>query len=393
MANDRQGCGMMQYFTGQPQEWDKLIVGLPNSHLLQTSEWAQFKSAFGWEAIPIIWQAPSVSGSSSQGKIDAAVMILKKTVPPFWFPWKMNILYSPKGPLMDWGDKRIRGRVLDDLQEFARQQRGIFIKIDPDVVLGRGIPGDEQSVEDENGQAFVDDLTRRGWRFSHDQIQFRNTVMLDLSSSEERILAQMKQKTRYNIRLAQKKGVVIRTGVIDDLPILYRMYAETSVRDGFVIRNENYFRSVWSKFMSTEQPGILPHAEPLIAEVDGDPVAALFIFYFAGRAYYLYGMSREAHRDKMPNHLLQWEAMRRAKAVGCWAYDLWGAPDEFIESDSMWGVFRFKEGLGGEVVRTLGAWDYTSNPSMYKLYTEVMPGVLSMMRNQGKRSTKQLIDS
>ena len=84
-------------------------------------------------------------------------------------------------------------------------------------------------------------------------------------------------------------------------------------------------------------------------------MAAIFLFYFGGRAYYLYGMSREAHREKMPNYLLQWEAMQRAKTAGCTIYDLWGAPDEFDESDSLWGVYRFKQGLGGRVLRTIGA--------------------------------------
>ncbi len=132
-----------------------------------------------------------------------------------------------------------------------------------------------------------------------------------------------------------------------------------------------------------------PTCEPLIAEVDGEPVAAIFVFYFAGRAYYVYGMSRNAHREKMPTYLLQWEAMKRAKAKGCKVYDLWGAPDVFDESDSMWGVYRFKEGLGGKVVRTLGAWDYAPNPFWYKLYSEIIPRVLDVMRYawQGKNET------
>ena len=106
---------------------------------------------------------------------------------------------------------------------------------------------------------------------------------------------------------------------------------------------------------------------------------------FAGRAYYVYGMSRNAHREKMPTYLLQWEAMKRAKANGCTAYDLWGAPEVFDESDSMWGVYRFKEGLGGEVVRTLGAYDFAPSKFWYKLYTEIMPRVLDVMRSRGKR--------
>jgi lipid II:glycine glycyltransferase (peptidoglycan interpeptide bridge formation enzyme) len=199
----------------------------------------------------------------------------------------------------------------------------------------------------------------------------------------------MKQKTRYNVRLAEKRGVSLRVGTLVDIPMLYKMYAETSVRDGFVIRDEGYYKTVWTLFMKSSEPT----CEPLIAEVDGEPVAAIFVFYFARRAYYVYGMSRSVHREKMSTYLLQWEAMKRAKAKGCTAYDLWGAPDVFDESDSMWGVYRFKEGLGGQVVRTLGAWDFAPSPLWYKMYSEVIPRVLDVMRSRGKSKTKQNLDA
>jgi lipid II:glycine glycyltransferase (peptidoglycan interpeptide bridge formation enzyme) len=230
--------------------------------------------------------------------------------------------------------------------------------MDPDVVLGTGIPSGEHDLHDPQGQAIVSELKRRGWGYSSDQIQFKNTVLIDLNATEEELLARMKQKTRYNIRLAEKKGVVVRVGTQKDFSLLYKMYAETSVRDGFVIRAEGYYQTVWTLFLASNDPS----CEPLIAEVEGEPVAAIFVFYFSGRAYYVYGMSRSAHREKMPTYLLQWEAMKRAQAKGCQVYDLWGAPDVFDESDSMWGVYRFKEGLGGQVVRTLGAWDFAPNP-------------------------------
>jgi len=288
---------------------------------------------------------------------------------------------------MDWSNESLRERVLSDLQSFAKQQGAIFLKIDPDVKLGTGSPGGEDDVIDNGGQAVMSALKRRGWKFSSDQIQFRNTVMIDLSASEDEMLMRMKQKTRYNIRLAGKKGVIVRIGTVDDLPMLYKMYAETSVRDGFVIRDEAYYRTVWQTFMAST----MPTCEPLIAEVDGEPVAAIFVFSFFGRAYYIYGMSRNAHREKMPTYLLQWEAMRRAKAAGCALYDLWGAPEVFDESDGMWGVFRFKQGLGGDVLRTLGAWDYTSKPFWYKMYSEIIPHVLDVMRSRGTSRTKQQI--
>jgi lipid II:glycine glycyltransferase (peptidoglycan interpeptide bridge formation enzyme) len=120
-------------------------------------------------------------------------------------------------------------------------------------------------------------------------------------------------------------------------------------------------------------------------------LAAIFIFMFGDRAYYLYGMSRDEHRELMPAYLLQWEAIRRAKEAGCTVYDLWGAPEEFNEMDDLWGVYRFKEGLGGRVVRTLGAWDYAPNSLWYGLYAKVMPKVLDVMRFRGRARTREAL--
>ena len=290
---------------------------------------------------------------------------------------------------LDWTNESLRKRVLDDLQSFAKKQGAIFLKLDPDVVLGRGVPASVGEVTENSGQAVMSDLRRRGWVDSSDQIQFRNTVMVDLSASEEDILMRMKQKTRYNVRLAEKKGVTVRVGSVDDLPMLYKMYAETSVRDGFVIRDEEYYMMVWKLFLTNYESRITPSTIPLIAEVDNAPVAAIFLFTFAARGYYVYGMSRDKHREKMPTYLLQWAAMKHTKAHNCLTYDLWGAPDVFDESDSMWGVYRFKEGLGGEVVRTLGAYDFAPSKFWYSMYSDVMPRVLNFMRSRGKEKTKQ----
>jgi len=293
---------------------------------------------------------------------------------------------------MDWSDVSLRKRVLDDLQIIAKKEGAIFLKCDPDVVLGTGVPNTESDVVNNDGNIITSDLTVRCWNYSPDQIQFKNTVEIDLKQPLDDLLARMKQKTRYNLRLAEKKGVTVRTGTLDDLPMLYKMYSETSVRDGFVIRDEDYYRTVWGTFMSQNgRKPFTPFAEPLIAEVDGEAAAAIFVFYFGKRAYYIYGMSRDAHRDKMPTYLLQWEAMKRAKQYGRKAYDLWGAPDEFNENDSLWGVYRFKEGLGGRVVRTLGAWDYAPNTLWYRMYSEVIPRVLDIMRGRSRERTKQQI--
>ena len=389
--------------------WNSMISRLPNPHFLQTFEWAQVKAKYGWSPLYAIWTDDgnlSVYKDTDHWSLDsghcvAAALILKRQILRNGFAARLSILYSPKGPLLDWTNEALRNRVLNDLQSFAKKQGAIFLKVDPDVVLGTGVPASEEEAVDVNGQLVMKELTRRGWEYASDQIQFKNTVLIDLNPTEEEMLARMKQKTRYNVRLAEKKGVVIRVGTKDDLPMLYKMYAETSVRDGFVIRDEGYYKTVWEMFMGSQvdklaslqvetfQPLDVPTCEPLIAEVEGEPVAAIFIFYFASRAYYVYGMSRDAHREKMPTYLLQWEAMKRAKIKGCTVFDLGGAPDVFDESDSMWGVYRFKEGLGGKVVRTLGAWDFAPTPLWYKLYSEIIPRVLDVMRTRGKAKTKQ----
>jgi len=386
-----------------PQLWNQIISQLPNPHFLQTYEWGQVKAKYGWIPYYAVWDANGefhvekdiTRLSSFVLPVIAAALILKRQILSHGFAARLSILYAPKGPLLDWNNESLRTRVLDDLQSFARKQGAIFLKLDPDVVLGRGVPHSEEDVTENSGQAVRSDLKRRGWVYSSDQIQFRNTVLVDLIAAEDEIMMRMKPKTRYNVRLAEKRGLAVRAGRVDDLPMLYKLYAETSVRDGFVIRDENYYLGVWKLFMSnleTLKHTNLPACVPLIAEVDGEPVAAIFLFMFAGRAYYVYGMSLNLHREKMPTYLLQWEAMKRAKANGCSAYDLWGAPENFDESDSMWGVYRFKEGLGGEVVRTLGAYDFAPNKFWYKLYTEVVPRVLDVMRLRGKEKTKQVLE-
>jgi len=373
----------------ESSNWNLLISKLPNPHFLQTYEWGQVKAKYGWSPLYAVWTKDKflVTDDCSLLTDDylAAALILKRQVISNGFAARLSILYSPKGPLLDWANVSLQNRVLNDLQSFAKRQGAIFLKMDPDVVLGTGVPGGEEDVLDNGGQAVMSELKRRGWEYASDQIQFKNTVLVDLNPSEEEMLARMKQKTRYNIRLAEKKGISLRVGTLADLGMLYKMYAETSVRDGFVIRDEGYYKTVWTLFMNSNEPT----CEPLIAEVDGEPVAAIFVFYFAGRAYYVYGMSRDLHREKMPTYLLQWEAMKRAKVKGCTVYDLWGAPEVFDESDSLWGVYRFKEGLGGKVVRTLGAWDFAPSPLWYKMYSEIIPRVLDVMRSRGKSKTKQ----
>jgi peptidoglycan pentaglycine glycine transferase (the first glycine) len=385
-----------------PALWNRLISRLDGTHILQTFEWGKVKSQFGWQPFHLLWTTAndqfkySVNHLSEHQKLDdicGAALVLMRNIRIGGFAQRMGVMYVPKGPLLNWNDGSLRKRVIQDLKKFAQKHGAIFIKIDPDVELGTGIPGSTGFSETSLGLSVMDELKAEGWQFSQEQVQFRNTVMISLEPGEEQLLANMKQKTRYNINLALRKGVTIRMATLADIDLLFRMYAETSVRDGFVIRNDAYYHEVWSSFMAghSRVAPEQPLAQALVAEVDGEPVAGVFLFIFAKKAWYLYGMSREAHRDKMPNYLLQWEAIKRAKAAGCTTYDLWGAPDEFVETDPLWGVYRFKEGLGGTVHRYLGAWDLPTNHMLYQLYTKTLPGLLDIMRTRGKAATRQII--
>ena len=264
--------------------------------------------------------------------------------------------------------------MLDALQGFAHRQRALWLKIDPDVVLGYGLPDSDEAIPHLIGERMSNNLRERGWTFSDDQVQFRNTMTLDLTQSEDDLLAQMSQNTRRKVRTATKKGVTIRDATLDDLPILYQLYQVTGARDNFLIRPFDYYQLAWRRFMEAG----LAHA--LIAEYEGKPIAHVILFHFGTTCWYFYGASSNEERKRMPNYALQWEAMRWAKAQGYTTYDMWGAPNDFVESDPMWGVYQFKQGFRGTVTRHIGAWDYAPSNLLYRAYTQVRPRVLGWMR-------------
>jgi peptidoglycan pentaglycine glycine transferase (the first glycine) len=334
-------------------EWNTILTRLPGPHFLQTWEWGALKSRYGWEPTRFVW-----SGSEKNEPLGIASVLTRRLG-----RWPSAVMYTPKGPILEYGESDLLEQILERLEGLATDKHALFIKIDPDV-----------QVDTPEGEAVMAVLRSRGWRFSREQIQFRNTMLVDLGLSPDELLAAMKSKWRYNTRLAVRKGVVVHRSGPDDLPLLYRLYAETSTRDGFVIRSQEYYLDAWGSFM---RAGL---AQPLIAEVEGEPVAMVILFRCGHVAWYVYGASRSVHREKMPNHLLQWEAMRWAQEQGCTVYDMWGAPEVLDDSDPLWGVYRFKQGFGGQLVRYIGAWDYPVSRLGYWLYAKVMPQVLAMMR-------------
>lgn len=365
--------------------WNSVLLNFPEPHFMQSWEWGEIKREYGWEPDYKVWHA----ATGDNGKQVAAALILKKAIRLGIF--STNILYIPKGPLVrDWGDDQLRMRVLDDLEKIAKDHKSIFVKIDPDALAGTGVPGTADEQESELGEKVLEEITQRGWGYSDSQIQFKNTVILNLERSEDEILAKMKQKTRYNIRLSSRKGVMLRIGTRDDLEMLFDMYQKTAARDGFVIREKDYYMKVWSTFLSTTSdiPKDRPTAFPLIAEVDDEPIAAIIVFVFDKKSWYVYGMSTTEHRNKMPTYFLQWEAIKLAKKSGCTEYDMWGAPDQFLESDRMWGVYRFKQGFGGSVQRTIGAWDLPVSKTKYWIYSTLIPQFLALLRKRQLNRTE-----
>ena len=199
----------------------------------------------------------------------------------------------------------------------------------------------------------------------------------------------MKSKWRYNIRLAQRRGITVREGDGDDLVAFYAMYAETGERDGFLIRPYAYYAEAWTTMLTAQGDAANPAGGALLLAEhdDSGPVSGLFLMKYGDRAWYFYGASTDMHRRDMPNHLLQWEAMRWARTNGCRVYDWWGAPTDLSDpDDAMQGVWRFKQGFCAEFQPHIGAWDYVTKPLLYRLYSEAIPRALELMRRRGAAS-------
>ncbi len=342
-----------QPYSPADAEWDAFVAAHPHGSLLQTTQWARLKNRFGWTS-ERVWLR-------RDGRLVAGAQVLFRSL-------AMGIVkmaYVPHGPLADWHDDEQLSVLFNQMDQAAYRRGAGLLKFEPRL------------WQDECPAADWEALYRRhGGVASADTIQPPRTLVVDLRPAEDDILAAMKQKTRYNIRLAERKGVVVRPGTPADFPTIAAMYQETGARDGFTVRPTPYYLDGWTALYEAGM------AQPLLAEVEGRPVAAVILVRFADRVIYMYGASRDEARERMPNYLLQWEAIRWTQAQGIAVYDFWGAPDTFDESDRLWGVWRFKAGFNGQVVRFLGAWDYTPRPLLYRLYTQAIPRYLNILRKR-----------
>lgn len=307
-------------------DWNRFLSQYPNAHLLQTGEWGELKSAFGWEPVRIV-----------SGNVGVQILFRK-------LPLGFTVGYIPKA--------NVDESLWSEIDSVCKQNRAILLKLETDLWDGQ-----------------KPDALHLTLRTSPHNIQPPRTLVIDIRGVEEETLARMKQKTRYNIRLAEKKGVTVRAW--DDIDSFHKMMLVTGGRDGFGVHSFEYYKRVYELF---HPKGM---GEILAAEYEGKPLAALFVACNGNRAYYLYGASTDEERNRMPTYLLQWEAMKWSKARGCEEYDLWGVPDEdeaTLEAnfqsrrDGLWGVYRFKRGFGGELKRAAQAMDRVYNPLLYWAY-------------------------
>jgi peptidoglycan pentaglycine glycine transferase (the first glycine) len=382
-------AGYIASVSTRSSDWDRAIIERGGG-LLQSWRWGEFKKASGWspsrvmlghlDALPNGQE--TLSGPSICGQV------LFRSVPKL--PLPVSIAYMPRGPVSNRGQGSefdailnvAQGDVYSDgraMRAFwqrvhteARKHGAVFLKVEPDIPL------DEHAT-----RADVDRYMQAlGFRPSG-RLQPARTIVLDIDRSEDDLLKEMKPKTRYNLRLAGRRGVQVRRAeTLDDLRTFYTLLEVTGDRDEFGIHTFPYYEQLWRTFGPEGDNSVLVllAEHPDEAERAQGPVAGLLALRFGREAIYMYGASAIRGREHMPNYLLQWEAIRWAKEHGCARYDFWGIPDAPTDEagegevspinarSGLRGVYWFKKGFGGREIEYPGAYDYVYNPLLYKIW-------------------------
>ncbi|MFZ0545070.1 MAG: peptidoglycan bridge formation glycyltransferase FemA/FemB family protein [Candidatus Promineifilaceae bacterium] len=337
----------MPPYNEEDEEWDAFVAGHPHGSILQTTNWARLKSSFGWRSNRV-WLR-------KDGRLVAGAQVLVRSA-AFGM---MKVAYVPHGPLVDWSDDEQVNVAFNQLDFSAYELGAGMLKMEPLLWHSEMAPAAWEAL-----------CEREGSLANTDTIQPPRTILVDLRPSEDDILAAMKSKTRYNIRLAEKKGVTVRVGTAEDIRIFNQLMFVTGRRNEFGVHEPLYYKTAYDLFAPQQ-------AALFIAEYEEKPLAAIMVFTLGDKAAYLYGASSNEERQRMPTYAVQWAAVQWAKDRGCTSYDLWGVPDEpedtleaqFTErDDGLWGVYRFKRGFGGQVVRTVGTADRVYNKLVYRLY-------------------------
>jgi len=338
------------------EAWDALVAWDHRGHLLQTWAWGELKAAFGWVPVRLAVE--------QGGTLLAGAQVLYRRLGPF------SVAYIPKGPVSVQDDAEVGEALWRAIHSRSRRMGAISLKVEPECYEEETDRLDRLLAQDRQSRM------KRHLHPSRECIQPRRTIIIDLTASEQEILARMKSKWRYNIRLSARKGIVVREGAPNDLGVFYDLMRITGERNGFAIHSQDYYRRALGLFAPSGR------AVLFMAYYQDLPLAGLMAYAFNGQSWYMYGASSNEHRELMPNHQLQWRAMQWAKAKGATQYDLWGIPDTAPDSATaaLTGVQRFKEGFGGRVIRYAGAYDHIYSKPLHWImskawkYRHVLPG-------------------
>lgn len=323
--------------TTEREQWDRFVNEHPHGHLLQSWAWGELKETAGWSPLRLaLWNGD---------RIVAAAQILRRGAPRL--PLRLgHLAYIPKGPVLDWSQLTLCEAFFSRLIPYLRAQGAIALRMEF-----------EQEDDSDAAKLVLARLQPLVSVQSVPPVQPLRTIVLDTEPEEQQLLAQMKEKWRYNVRLAGRKGVTVRVAQsVADVQAWYTILRTTSERDKFGIHALAYYEHAWRLFANNGQ------AQLLLAEHEGQLLAGIFVGLFAHKAIYLYGASSNEQRQLMPNYLLQWEAIRWTKGQGARSYDFWGIPDTDDEDEAMAGVYRFKRGWGGRVVRFMGCYEHVYRP-------------------------------
>jgi len=315
------------------------------SSFLQSSLWGEFKSRFGWDAKTFL-----IELSKEEQSTFYLHVLCRRLAPGFSFayiPW--GPCFTPDFPLAQ--RQKAMALIAVKLKPFLFRNT-VFIRFEPPWFL----------TDDDQKDQFV----KAGFKQAASVVQPPDTVIINLKNSCEEILAAMKPKWRYNISLAEKKGVQVKKGGIEDIEIFYDLLKETAIRDGISVHGINYYKTLFEICEKYKKEGDL--ISLYTASHENETIAAVVVLFFGKEAVYLYGASSANKRNLMAPYALQWKAMRDAKEAGCETYDLFGIPPNEDPNHPMAGLYRFKTGFGGKIIHRPGTWDYIYKNVFYYLF-------------------------
>lgn len=336
-------------------EFDTFVSNHPKGHILQSYAWGQVKKQTGWKPLPIMVK-------DDDGNPIASALVLCREIPGT----RRCILYCPRGPVVDFEDQKQTRYLFGEIMKLGRAQGAIMLKIDPDI------RADNDRVRQNLERiGFRPSRTNQGFEGTQPRFVFR----LDISPSLDELMANFHPKTRYNIRLAMRKGVSIKSLCgKEDLRTFYSILLETAERDRFLVRNYDYFETLWDELVSRD------YARLFMAYYQNQPIAGTLAFTIGTKAWYIYGASSNEHRNVMPNYLLQWEMIKWAKDRGCTMYDFRGVSGDLDPNNPLYGLYRFKRGFGGDMVEFLGDYDLVLSKGWYFLWSEARPAYSKIVR-------------